>query len=96
MRDYELMCVLDPELDEAGVEAQNERLKTLIGGRSGEVVSVEPWGRRRLAYPIKGFRDGFYTVTRFKMPPEETAALERSLRLTEAIIRYLVVRPDSH
>ena len=95
MRDYELMCVLDPELDEAGLEAQNERLKTLIDGR-GEVVSVEPWGRRRLAYPIKGFRDGHYVVTRFRMPPGETAPLERSLRLTESVIRYLIVRPDSH
>jgi small subunit ribosomal protein S6 len=89
------MCVLDPELDEAGLEAQNERLKSLITARGGEVVSVEPWGRRRLAYPIKGFRDGIYTVTRFKMPTEGADALDRNLRLTEAVIRHLIVRPDS-
>ncbi len=94
MREYELMCVLNPELDEAGQEAQNERIKTLITSRKGEVINVEPWGRRRLAYPIGGFRDGIYLVTRFKMPPEETDALERSLRLTESVIRHLVVRPD--
>ena len=95
MRDYELMCVLNPDLDEAGLEAQNERLKTLIGSRKGEIVNVDSWGRRRMAYPIKGFRDGIYQVTRFKMPPEETVALERNLRLTEPILRHLVVRHES-
>jgi small subunit ribosomal protein S6 len=95
LREYELMCVLNPELDEAGIEAQNERLKTLIANRGGEVVNFEPWGKRRLAYPVQGFGDGVYFVTRFKMQPEETEALDRSLRLTESVIRHLIVRPDS-
>lgn len=95
MREYELMCVLNPDLDEGGLEAQNERLKTLITSRGGEVVDVQSWGRRRLAYPISRFRDGFYSVTRFTMSPEEADALERSLRLTESVIRHLIVRPDS-
>ena len=95
MRDYELMCVLDPELDEAGLEAQNERLKTLIGARNGDEVNVEPWGRRRLAYSIKGFRDGLYVLTRFKMPPTEADALDRNLRLTESVIRHLLIRPNA-
>lgn len=94
MRDYELMCVYNPDLDDAGHETQSERVKTLITSRGGEVVSIEPWGRRRLAYPIKGFRDGIYSVTRFKMAPEQTEALERGLRLTESVIRHLIVRPD--
>jgi small subunit ribosomal protein S6 len=89
------MCVLNPELDEAGLEAQNERLKSLITGRGGEVVSMEPWGRRRLAYPIERFHDGIYSVTRFKLAPEESDSLERNLRLTESIIRHLIVRTDS-
>jgi small subunit ribosomal protein S6 len=89
------MCVLDPELDEAGLEAQHERLRTLIAARNGEVVSIDPWGRRRLAYTIKGFRDGLYVITRFKMPPTEADALDRNLRLTEAIIRHLLIRPDA-
>jgi small subunit ribosomal protein S6 len=57
-------------------------------------VNVEPWGRRRLAYPIGAFRDGFYIVTRFKMPPEESDTLERNLRLNESVLRHLVVRLD--
>ena len=96
MRDYELMCVLSPDLDESALEAQNERLNTLIAGRGGEVVNVEPWGRRRLAYPIKGFRDGVYSVTRFRMRPEEADALDRSLRLSESVIRHLIIRPETN
>ena len=95
MRDYEMMVVLSPTLDEAGLEASQERLKTLITNRGGEVVSVEPWGRRRLAYQLKGFREGFYAVIRFKLRPEETDPLDRSLRLTESLIRHLVVQLET-
>lgn len=95
MREYELMCILNPELDEAGLEAQNERVKGLITARGGEVVSMEPWGRRRLAYPIKNFREGLYSITKFNLAPTEADALDRGLRLTESVIRHLIVRPDS-
>jgi small subunit ribosomal protein S6 len=95
VRDYELMCVLNPELDEAGQEAQHERLKTLIAARNGDEVNVEPWGRRRLAYSIKGFRDGLYVLTRFKMSPTEADVLERNLRLTDSVIRHLLIRPNA-
>ena len=95
MREYELMCVLSPDLDEAGLEAQTERLQTLITARGGEVIKVEPWGRRRLAYPLQGFRDGVYSITRFKMAPDQAEVLDRGLRLTESVIRHLIVRPDS-
>ena len=95
MREYELMCVFNPELDESGLESETERLKGLIAARGGEVASLEPWGRRRLAYPIKGFRDGIYAITRFTMPPDQTDVLDRNLRLTESVIRHLIVRPEA-
>jgi small subunit ribosomal protein S6 len=94
MRDYELMIVLSPELDEAGVDATTERLSTQIGGRGGEVVDVQKWGRRRLAYPIERHRDGFYAVAKLKIAPETAEPLERSLRLNESVIRHLLVRLD--
>jgi small subunit ribosomal protein S6 len=90
-----MMCIFNPDLDEAGLEAQNDRLRTFIAGRGGEVTAVEPWGRRRLAYSIGGFRDGIYTITRFTMPTEETTALDRSLKLNDAVVRHLIVRPDA-
>ena len=94
MRDYELMVVLTPDLDEAAVDATTERLGTQIGGRGGEVVDVQKWGRRRLAYPIAKHRDGFYTVAKLKLDPDDAEPLERSLRLNESVIRHLLVRLD--
>lgn len=92
MRDYELMVILSPALDEAELEAAQERIRALITGRDGEVTSFEPWGRRRMAYQIAGFREGFYAVIRFRMKPGETEVLERGLRLTESVIRHLMVQ----
>jgi small subunit ribosomal protein S6 len=94
MRDYELMVVLSPELDEAGVTTETERVTTLVTNRGGEVVDVQSWGRRRLAYPIEKHRDGFYAVAKLKLDPETTAPLERSLSLNESVIRHLLVRLD--
>ena len=94
MRDYEMMVVLSPDLDEAGVEATTERLTTQISGRGGEVVDVQKWGRRRLAYTIDKHRDGFYAVAKLKLSPEAADPLDRALRLNESVIRHLLVRLD--
>jgi len=94
MRDYELMVVLTPELDEEGVTTATERVTTMVTSRGGEVVDIQPWGRRRLAYPIEKHRDGFYTVAKLKLTPESTEPLERSLTLNESVIRHLLVRMD--
>jgi len=94
MRDYELMVVLTPELDEEGVTTATERVTTMVTSRGGEVVDVQPWGRRRLAYPIQKYRDGFYAVAKLKLTPESTEPLERSLTLNESVIRHLLVRMD--
>ena len=96
MRDYELMCVLDPELDEAGLEAQNERLKGLITARGGEVVSVEPWGRRRLAYEINKKPEGIYSVIDLQAEPAVVKELDRQMNLNESVLRTKVLRPETH
>ncbi|MBV9358034.1 MAG: 30S ribosomal protein S6 [Chloroflexi bacterium] len=92
MRTYELMVVLDPNLDEAGVEAFNQRLATLVAQRGGTIVDSEPWGRRRLAYPIGRFRDGIYILSHLRLETGATAELERALKLNENVIRHLLVR----
>ncbi len=94
MRDYELMVVYTPELDDEGVTATTERVTSMVTSRGGEVVDVQAWGRRRLAYPITKFRDGFYTVARLKLDPTAAEPLDRSLRLAEPVIRHLLVRLD--
>ena len=94
MRDYELMVVLTPELDDQGVEETTERVRSLVTARGGEVTDLQPWGRRRLAYPVHRFRDGFYAVAKLKLDPTAAAPLERSLQLNESVIRHLLVRLD--
>jgi small subunit ribosomal protein S6 len=92
MRTYELMVVLDPNLDEAGVEAVNQRVANLVAQRGGRVVDAEAWGRRRLAYPIARHRDGLYLLSHLQLETEATTELERALKLNENVIRHLLVR----
>lgn len=92
MRDYELVIIINPEVADEEMSKMIDRLGQLIATGGGEIAKTEPWGRRRLAYPIDGHREGFYVVEQFKMDPTATSELERSLRLTEDIIRYLLVR----
>jgi len=94
VRDYELMVVLDPNLDEAAIEAMSTRIQGLVTQRGGQVDNVETWGRKRLAYPISRFRDGFYILNRVQLPPTAAIEIERALKLTESVIRHLLVRSD--
>ncbi|MCL5256305.1 MAG: 30S ribosomal protein S6 [Chloroflexi bacterium] len=95
MRDYELMLVISPDLTDENIPGVEERIKQAIGNHGGEVTEVldaAPWGRRRLAYPIGAFRDGYYVIMQLKLSPEQTTTLERDLQLTEEVMRYLLVR----
>jgi small subunit ribosomal protein S6 len=94
VRDYELMIVLDPNLDEEALEAATNRVQSVVSQRGGTVNGVESWGRRRLAYPIGRHRDGTYVLLRFQARPEATAEVERALKLMESVVRYLVVRVE--
>ena len=94
MRDYELMIVFDPDLEDAAVEAMTGRVSSLVSQRGGTVNTNEAWGRRRLAYPIGRHRDGIYWLMRFDVEPAAVADIERMLKLSEAVIRHLVVRQE--
>ncbi len=91
---YELVYVVRPTVDEQALAAVNERVEKIIGGNGGEIVRRDDWGKRRLAYPILKFNEGFYTVLQINLPPTAVRELERSLKLTEEVLRYLVVRAD--
>ena len=88
------MVVLDPNLDDAAIEALNTRIQGMITQRGGTIDSVEPWGRKRLAYPIGRYRDGVYILSRFTLSPNATSDIERALKLTESVIRHLIVRAE--
>jgi small subunit ribosomal protein S6 len=88
------MVVLDPNLDDAAIEALNTRIQNMATQRGGTIEGTDSWGRRRLAYPVGRYRDGVYVVTRLKLPPNAAAEIERALKLTESVIRHLLVRAD--
>jgi small subunit ribosomal protein S6 len=94
VRDYEMMIVLDPNLDEGQTETQTGRVEALVTQRGGTIQNTDVWGRRRLAYHIGRFRDGFYVLYRLQMPPEAAAEIEHGLTLMESVIRYLIVRAE--
>lgn len=92
MRDYELVVIVSPDVAEENVGAVTDRISQWIATGGGEVTNVNVWGRRRLAYPINDFREGTYVETQFRMSPQGTSELERSLRLSEDVLRHLLVR----
>ena len=94
MRRYELMLVIRPDVADDAVQAIIDRItRSLITG-GGQIAKVSPWGRRRLAYPIGQFREGSYFIIVFDAPAEAVAELERSLNITEEVMRHLVTRVE--
>jgi small subunit ribosomal protein S6 len=94
LRDYELVVILSTEIGDDVISESLERLNQGITGRGGEVVEVNHWGRRRLAYPIRRHFEGNYVVSQIKLDPTEVPAFEGSLRISEEVIRHLIVKAD--
>ncbi len=94
MRDYELVLVLRPDAEEEQVRRTVERIHGVISGGGGEISSVDDWGRRKLAYPIERHLEGIYSLTHLRMEPEHATGLEGAIRLSEDIMRHLLVRKD--
>lgn len=93
MNSYELGVILRPTLSEEELNSEVERLKNFLGER-GEVVKVDLWGRRKLAYPIQKYQEGYYVFFNFKLPPSQVAEVKRWVSLNEKIIRHLLVKED--
>jgi small subunit ribosomal protein S6 len=94
MRRYELMLVLRPDLPDDRTQAVLDRTTRGIAASGGQIVKVAPWGRRRLAYPIDRYREGSYHILIFEAPAEAIGELERSLLITEEVLRHLVTRVE--
>ncbi len=92
MRRYELMLVLRPDTADDRVQQILDRTTRGIAEGDGQIVKVSPWGRRRLAYPISGYREGSYFIIVFDAPSESIDELERGLNITEEVMRHLVTR----
>jgi small subunit ribosomal protein S6 len=92
LRDYELVVILNPEIGDDVVSESLERLNQGITSLGGEVVESNHWGRRRLAYPISRHFEGNYVVSQIKMDPSEIPAFEGTLRISEEVIRHIIVK----
>ena len=96
MRQYEMMIILDPSLEERTVQPSLEQFLKVVTNAGGVVDKVDVWGRRRLSYEIAKKSEGIYTVINLTAEPGTVKELDRQLNLNEAILRTKVTRPDHH
>jgi len=91
---YETIVVIDSMLKPDDIKSLSERISNFISNNGGEIVKIEEWGKRRLAYEIKKKQYGFYVYFRFSAPAAFLRLLEKEYRLNESILRYLTVKLD--
>lgn len=92
MREYDVAFIAQPDLDESSLNTLIEKAKGWIAAGGGQIVKVDNWGRRKLAYPIRKQSEGQYVFIHAQLAPTATREIERSMRLTEQILRFLIVR----
>ena len=93
-RDYEIGFILNPEVSEEQTRTILERIEQIVARYDGQVIKVNQWGRRRLAYPIEHHRDGFYVFIDTILTPETVSELDRTLKVSEEVLRHLIKRRD--
>lgn len=96
MRHYEMMVILDPEIEERTVAPSLDKYLSVVTTAGGSIDKVDIWGRRRLAYEIQKKTEGIYAVVDFTAEPATAKELDRQLGLNEAVLRTKVMRPDAH
>lgn len=92
MRDYELVFIVSPEIIDEEVPKVADKVASFITGKGGSIVEVTQWGRKKLAYPVEQYLEGNYVLTRFKLEPRLAKELETNLRLSNEVLRHLLVR----
>ncbi len=93
-RDYELGLIINPEVSEEETRAVLDRVEQIVANYGGQIVRVNQWGRRRLAYPIERHREGFYVFVDMILTPETVSELERTLKVSETVLRHMVKKRD--
>src|SRR5690606_9971638 len=96
MRQYELMVILDPEIEERTVAPSLDKYLSVVTTAGGTVDKVDIWGRRPRASGIKKKSEGICAVVDFTATPDTAKGLDRQLRLNEAVLRTKILRPDAH
>ena len=94
MNHYELMYIMVPTLDGEALETVMTKVTTLIESVNGTITEVKKWGKRRLAYEINDIKEGFYVVVTFDADPSSITEIDRVLKLTEEILRFMITREE--
>ncbi len=94
MRRYELMLVIRPDAPDERAQAVLERVTRHVVSSGGQIIKQAPWGRRRLAYQIDRYREGSYHIIHFEAPADAITEMERTLLITEDVLRHLVTRAE--
>lgn len=94
MRAYELMTIFRPEMAEADVRNEVERVEKALTDRGAEITLSDFWGKRRFAYEIDHLNEGYYAVTKFESDPDALTDVDRALNLSDQVIRHKFVRPE--
>jgi small subunit ribosomal protein S6 len=94
MRAYEIMFILRPDMTEEDVDRFLAQMETVVSSTGGTVQSKEKWGRRRLAYGVRGHREGYYVLFNLECEPPTVREFERILKVSEPAIKFLTVRID--
>jgi len=94
MRHYELMVILDPDVEERTVGPALDQFLTVVKKDGGDIEKVDIWGRRRMSFEIKKKAEGIYAVVDLQAEPATVKELDRQLNLNEAVLRTKVIRPD--
>lgn len=92
MKAYELLYFVAPQIDEETRANVTKRINDTIAAGEGTVDNTEQWGKRKLAYEVEGLTEGDYTLVDFHANPENIAELDRVLRITDAVVRHMIVR----
>lgn len=92
MQRYELAVIINPDVSEESIPSVLDKVTQLISQMGGATIKVDRWGRKKLAYPIKQYREGEYVVTQFELEPDKAGELKASLRLSDEFLRHLLIR----
>ena len=94
MRKYEIGLVISPDLEEEALTELVDDVKKRVADGDGEVLNVDNWGKRKLAYPIRKFTDGYYVFVSAETEPSAVRTLEQNLNISEAFLRHLTTRVE--
>jgi len=92
LRDYEMVMIIKPDFVDEALDTKIKSITQFIVDKGGVVSEVEQWGKRRLAYPVEHFMEGSYVLTRFKLEPMLSKELEKNLKMSEEVLRHLLIR----